>query len=169
MQYKCQICHDTGNKEKDMGGAYLNCIACSAATDRVALEAFLDKLPAIGDYDAAWLVHQRALAIAPKQEAPKGTLPKWIDDQKGKDPGMDDLIEHMEMIYANYISLAAPAVDNGALTDERAAFEAWSESKWKYDLHPAREGTADTYMEGETETAWMAWEARAALSGAKGN
>ena len=68
MQYKCEVCHDTGNKEKDMGG-HLTCIACSAATDRAALEAFIEKLPAMGEQEQAWRIHQRALAMAPKQEA----------------------------------------------------------------------------------------------------
>lgn len=68
MQYKCEKCHDTGSISKHMAGN-LDCVSCDAATERVAMVEFLDKLPAMGDYDAAWLVHQRALAMAPKQEA----------------------------------------------------------------------------------------------------
>lgn len=68
MQYKCQICHDTGNKEKDMGG-HLTCIACEAPAERMALEAFIESLPAMGEQEQAWRIHQRALAMAPKQEA----------------------------------------------------------------------------------------------------
>lgn len=45
-----------------------------------------------------------------------------------------------------------------AKRNEQAKFEEWS-VKWKYNLRPANEGSTDTYMEGETETAWMGWMA----------
>lgn len=65
----CTVCNDTGSRDKS--GDYLDCGHCDAAMQRKAMNDFLDKLPAMGDYDAAWLVHQRALAMAPKQEAPQ--------------------------------------------------------------------------------------------------
>lgn len=71
MQYKCSACEDTGNLSKHLAGN-LDCTSCSAATDRVELEKWLNKNMAIGDQDSAWLIHQRALAMAPKQEAPHG-------------------------------------------------------------------------------------------------
>jgi len=69
MQYKCNECNDTGSRDKS--GDYLDCGHCDAAMQRKSMNDFLDKLPAMGDYDAAWLVHQQALAMAPKQEAPQ--------------------------------------------------------------------------------------------------
>lgn len=62
------------------------------------------------------------------------------------------------------LTVERAAKAQGAAADERAAFEAWSDSTWKYNLKPANQETADTYMEGETETAWMGWHARAALA-----
>lgn len=182
MNFTCTECNDTGSRDKS--GDYLDCGHCDAAMQRKAMNDFLDKLPAMGDYDAAWLVHQRALAMAPKQEAPTQQPVAWLvyaEDHNGMAPQHPAYATHLHATRCASMfgqtptevrplyDHATPAAANGAMTDERAAFEAWSESKWKYDLHPAREGTADTYMEGETETAWMAWQARAALSGAKGN
>lgn len=63
MNYKCKKCQDTGSLSQNLAGS-LDCISCDVATDRVAMGEFLDKLPFMGDYDAAWLVHQRALAMA---------------------------------------------------------------------------------------------------------
>lgn len=65
MQYKCDVCNDTGSR--DLSGDYLDCGHCDAAMQRKAMNDFLDKLPAMGDYNAAWLVHQRALAMAAQQ------------------------------------------------------------------------------------------------------
>lgn len=65
MQYKCDFCQDTGSMHHDSD--ILDCTHCNSATQRAAMNDFLDKLPAMGDYDAAWLVHQRALAMAPKK------------------------------------------------------------------------------------------------------
>lgn len=69
----CSTCNDTGSTSKHMTG-HLDCISCSAATDRVMLEAFIEDLPAMGERDKAWVIHQRALAMAPKQEAVKEYL-----------------------------------------------------------------------------------------------
>jgi len=61
MNFTCNECNDTGSRDKS--GDYLDCGHCDAAMQRKSMNDFLDKLPAMGDYDAAWLVHQRALAM----------------------------------------------------------------------------------------------------------
>lgn len=44
------------------------------------------------------LVATEHIAAAQAQGEPSDALPKWIDDQKGKDPGIDDLIHYIERI-----------------------------------------------------------------------
>lgn len=185
MQYKCQICHDTGNKDRDIGGSYLNCIACSAATDRVALEAFIEKLPAMGEQNQAWAIHQRALAMAPKQEAdhindvvkmvaPPGwkLVPVEPTDAMAVaaikvtlgNPSVNGVDQYRAMLAE---APAAPAAANGAMTDESEAFEAWAKDHLGqgYSL----EIEEHTYANPVTRWAFVAFKAgRAALSGAKG-
>ena len=72
MKYKCQECNDTGSRDKS--GDYLDCGHCDAAMQRKALNDWLASQyhqGAIAKVDSmdAWLIHQRALAMAPKQEA----------------------------------------------------------------------------------------------------
>ena len=45
------------------------------------------------------------------------------------------------------------------MNEQQQKFEKWAVEKWDLDIEPAREESADTYMEGETETAWMGWQA----------
>lgn len=74
MQYKCDFCQDTGslNPAADL----LDCSHCDATTGRIALNKWLaDQYKQGGmartDSLAAWRIHQRALAMASKQEAPQ--------------------------------------------------------------------------------------------------
>ena len=73
MQYKCDFCQDTGslNPSADL----LDCVHCDTTTDRIALNKWLAEQYKQGTVGAvyemdAWRIHQRALAMAPKQEAP---------------------------------------------------------------------------------------------------
>lgn len=70
MQYKCQNCEDTGHSNPDVFD--LDCTDCDVASQRYALNKFASdarrKSPDVGDL--YWAIHQRALAMAPKQEAP---------------------------------------------------------------------------------------------------
>lgn len=68
---KCSTCNDTGSTSKHMNG-HMDCTSCDAATERAALEAFIEKMPAMDDHELTWAIHQRALAMAPKQEALHG-------------------------------------------------------------------------------------------------
>ncbi len=60
----------------------------------------------------------------------------------------------------------APVQAQGVALSERERFEAWATEK-KWGIKPARGESADDYMEGDTEIAWMGWQARAALDQAK--
>lgn len=126
MQYKCNECNDTGSRDKS--GDYLDCGHCDAAMQRKSMNDFLDKLPAMGDYDAAWLVHQRALAMAPKQEALADERVAFIaeyqlngtmlisDDAGGfSNPWVN---AHWDG-WQRRARFAAPAAANGALTDKQ--------------------------------------------------
>jgi hypothetical protein len=64
---KCSTCNDTGSISKDMAGN-LDCTSCDAASERTEMGDFLNTLPVMRHYEAAWLIHQRALAMAPKKE-----------------------------------------------------------------------------------------------------
>ena len=70
MQYKCQECNDTGSRDKL--GTYLDCNACGTAATRRDLNDFVKSLGPTHPEDVALAIHQRALAMAPKQEAPAG-------------------------------------------------------------------------------------------------
>lgn len=131
MQHKCSACEDTGNLSKHLAGN-LDCTSCSAATDRAELEKWLYKNTAIGDQDSAWLIHQRALAMAPKQEASEESLPEMTDDRifewaegyvftlKGMPHKMTfsrpRFVEAVRIIIA-HLPIAAPAAANGAMPD----------------------------------------------------
>lgn len=137
MNFTCNECNDTGSSDKS--GDYLDCGYCDAAMQRKAMNDFLDKLPAMGDYDAAWLVHQRALAMAPKQEALvdervafiaeyqlNGTM--LISDDAGgfSNPWVN---AHWDG-WQRRARFAAPAAANGALTDEQILAIIWKYSSF---------------------------------------
>lgn len=64
---RCAICHDSGSKNQT--GDYLDCPACDMPMIRKALNDFVKSLGPTHPEDVALAIHQRALAMAPKQEA----------------------------------------------------------------------------------------------------
>jgi hypothetical protein len=66
----CTICHGTGEAS---GDGNLDCTACSAASDRAALNAYVKSLGPVAKEDLLWLVHQRAVSQV-QQAAPKQAL-----------------------------------------------------------------------------------------------
>ena len=68
MNFTCTQCNDTGSRDKL--GTYLDCNACCTATTRRDLNDFVKSLGPTHPEDVALAIHQRALAMAPKQEAP---------------------------------------------------------------------------------------------------
>lgn len=250
MNFTCKECNDTGSRDKS--GDYLDCGHCDAAMQRKALNDWLASQyhqGAIAKVDSmdAWLIHQRALAMAPKQEAPHDGLRevsgkiikamessaapinlahalKEVSEQGGRIDFAPDLMAELLAAYS-----AAPAATNGApelpsaefttdmhidgrgvaaysadqmrtygqachalgrgaavreyvengtfkqpaaaagpdaaLIDEREAFEAKYGPKDAF----AWRNADDTYKVYSLQMAWEIWQARAALSGAKGN
>lgn len=121
MQHKCSACEDTGNLSKHLAGN-LDCTSCSAATDRAELEKWLYKNTAIGDQDSAWLIHQRALAMAPKQEAPEPAMQDcgachgsgWVS----RDPDIGTEQECFACDGSGKSEDASPAAANGVPDDQ---------------------------------------------------
>lgn len=137
MKYNCETCHDSGSKNQT--GDYLDCPACDMPHIRKALNDFVKSLGPTHPEDVALAIHQRALSMAPKQEAPG----KYLDNEEVK-----QLVAALAMGADNTEALrseaprrlvaplwaqsdciaaalrifqdvpAAPAVANGALTDE---------------------------------------------------
>ena len=68
MNFTCKECNDTGSRDKS--GDYLDCGHCDAAMQRKALNDFVKSLGPTHPEDVALAIHQRALSMAPKQEAP---------------------------------------------------------------------------------------------------
>ena len=151
MQYKCDVCNDTGSRDKS--GDYLDCVHCDAAMQRKALNDWLAsqyKQGAIAKVDNmdAWMIYKQALAMAPKQEA-----------------------DHINDV----VKMVAPAAANGAedikdmaqarrvITQLRAA--AGPDAALIKALEMAvQQNEGDMLMTGEE-----CRQCRAALSGAKGN
>lgn len=138
MQYKCEFCQDTGSLNKF--GPYYDCAHCDAADQRVALEKWCSETQQRGpSFDDCWAIHQRALAMAPKQGAPavafdaatfiENKAAAYLDENSSTDPDDGSTIFHYGSAGSEYynglvelaeeIRLAAPAVANGALTDEQ--------------------------------------------------
>lgn len=128
MQYKCQECNDTGGRDKI--GAYFDCNACDTATTRRDLNDFVKSLTQRSTYpthpeDVALAIHQRALAMAPKQEAPVVQAPyAWVnagtERQQTEYATLSVGPENPWMDSANSFPVyAAPTVANSALTDAR--------------------------------------------------
>lgn len=111
-------------------------------------------------------------APVPAAPADKGELQNLLElaTEFGSDNGSrirfsnDDFRLYLERVLADHARQAAIAPLGWAIADEQARFEQWSAETWNYKLKPANEGSADTYMEGETETAWMGWKARASIA-----
>lgn len=185
MQYKCDVCHDTGSRDKS--GDYLDCKSCEAPAERMALESFIEKLPAMGGRFQVWMVHQRALAMAPKQEAPEasnfelqklkeaakraGMANHFIDGKLRDDMFVigKDFIERLHAELENFCPpIAAPEAANGALTDAmlpEKMSEEMREAMWeaitRHGLANLEYWIEDLYNDIRN--------AAIALSGAKGN
>lgn len=138
MQYKCDFCQDTGSLHHDSD--LLDCSHCDATAGRIALDKWLSDQYKQGgmartDSLAAWRIHQRALAMAPKQEAPADGLREVVGKvikamessaapinlahalvevaaQDGRIDFDADLMAELLTAYS-----AAPAVANGALPE----------------------------------------------------
>lgn len=181
MQYKCDVCHDSGSKNQT--GDYLDCPACDMPHTRKALNDFVKSLGPTHPEDVALAIHQRALAMAPKQEVPAGwkLVPEdptgdmfraaaKIDNEMfagGSSHGAEDGQVWAAMYdAAPEAPIAAPAAANGALTDERAAFEAWAKDHLGqgYSL----EIEEHTYANPVTRWAFVAFKAGRAILAAAG-
>lgn len=68
MNFTCTECNDTGSRDKL--GTHLDCNACDTAATRRDLNDFVKSLGPTHPEDVALAIHQRALVMAPKQEAP---------------------------------------------------------------------------------------------------
>lgn len=127
MQYKCDFCQDTGSLHHDFD--LLDCRHCDATTGRIALDQWLAsqyKQAGIARTDslAAWRIHQRALAMAPKQEAQEqkpvaymafadnGNIRVWAEKDN---LGAREAAERMGMTLMP--AYAAPAAANGAMPE----------------------------------------------------
>lgn len=132
MKYNCETCHDSGSKNQT--GEYLDCPACDMPMTRKALNDFVKSLGPTHPEDIALAIHQRAFAMAPKQEAPTKSLPEMTDDLifqwaegyvftlKGMPNKMTftrpRFVAAVRTIIAHLpASVAAPAVANGALPE----------------------------------------------------
>lgn len=129
MNFTCNECNDTGSRDKI--GTYLDCNACGTASTRRDLNDFVKSLGPTHPEDVALSIHQRALAMAPKQEAPEPVAYlRFRAAQQWSGMGGHD-IEHCEWLetcQAHEVGddklpafpvYAAPAAANGALTDEQ--------------------------------------------------
>lgn len=129
MQYKCQECNDTGGRDKI--GAYFDCNACDTAATRRDLNDFVKSLTQRSTYpvhpeDVTLAIHQRALSMAPNQEAParkpvaymafadNGNIRVWAEKDN---LGARDAAERMGVTLMPVY--AAPAAANGALMDAK--------------------------------------------------
>jgi hypothetical protein len=73
---KCSTCRDTGHR--DPSSFDLDCTDCDVAEQRAALEKWCNETQQRGpSMDDCWAIHQRALAMAPKQEAPTDECDTW--------------------------------------------------------------------------------------------
>jgi len=106
MSHKCQNCEDTGHSNPDVFD--LDCTDCDVASQRYALNKFASdarrKSPDVGDL--YWAIHQRALAMAPKQEE-LDAMREALRNANHKFFAANEKLQ----------SLAAPAAANGALPD----------------------------------------------------
>lgn len=183
MQYKCDVCHDSGSKNQT--GDYLDCPACDMPHTRKALNDFVKSLGPTHPEDVALAIHQRALAMAPKQEAPAGwkLVPEEptgnmfraaakIDNEMfagGSSHGAEDGQVWAAMYDAAPESpVAAPEAANGTLTDAKLPekmSEEMREAMWEAIT---RHGAAN--LEYWIEDLYNDIRSAAiALSGAKGN
>ena len=66
----CKVCRNTGMRPLSND---LDCTDCNSAVERAAFNKWREnELNSIGTENDDWAIHQRALAMAPKQKAPAG-------------------------------------------------------------------------------------------------
>lgn len=119
-------------------------------------------------------LRQRASEAMPNQDDAKlmltaadecdrfyGGMMAWKKTAQKKDADWN--AERMARVDERCAARAVPPAT--ASGDELAAFEAYAKSR-QLDIDPAREGTADRYMDTDTEILWNGWQARAAVSAA---
>lgn len=130
MNFTCNECNDSGSRDKL--GTYLDCNACGTAATRRDLNDFVKSLGPTHPEDVALAIHQRALAMAPKKEAPAQEPVAWRYEWASYITG--DGPQNFKLTFdvepppewavqdgqaRNVVQLyAAPAAANGALTDE---------------------------------------------------
>ena len=116
MNFTCNECNDTGSRDKL--GTYLDCNACGTAATRRDLNDFVKSLGPTHPEDVALAIHQRALAMAPKQEAPAPVMQDcgaclgsgWVS----RDPDIGTEQECFSCDGTGKSNDAAPAAANGA-------------------------------------------------------
>lgn len=155
MKYNCETCHDTGSTRKRIDGS-LDCTACETPTERVGLEMWLMQFLPV-DGNVAWAIHQRALAMAPKQEAPEPVAE--VSAMPGASGFTMAVFKSADMPIGAKV-YAAPAAANGAPIDERKAFE-----DYRPTMHLER-NKYDRYENLYVDAAWEAWQARSILAAA---
>lgn len=171
MNFTCNECNDSGSRDKL--GTYLDCNACGTAATRRDLNDFVKSLGPTHPEDVALAIHQRALAMAPKQEAQEIHCQEFHElamDYRGASPlgaiaAYDALCKYVNQ------RIAAPAAANGALTDEHVSGIArylsdFTSSQCNVDKDDAWKIYGDDEIE-RVRAALM--HAGVALSGAKGN
>ena len=110
MNFTCNECNDSGSRDKL--GTYLDCNACGTAATRRDLNDFVKSLGPTHPEDVALAIHQRALAMAPKQEVinvenERVAFDAWYDVTPSRHAYALDAWKHRA-------SIAAPAAANGA-------------------------------------------------------
>lgn len=71
----CKVCRNTGMRPLS---TYLDCTDCNSAVERAAFNKWREnELNSIGTENDDWAIHQRALAMAPKQETPTDEWDAW--------------------------------------------------------------------------------------------
>jgi len=131
----CKVCRNTGMRPLS---TYLDCTDCNSAVERAAFNKWREtELNSIGTENDDWAIHQRALAMAPKQEAP--AVPTDADLNHAFDyvtkhwayVRNENILRARAYFKAGYryasesaphpqmssADIAAPAAANGALTD----------------------------------------------------
>ena len=126
MNFTCNECNDTGSRDKL--GTYLDCNACHTAATRRGLNDFVKSLTQRSTYpthpeDVALAIHQRALAMAPKREAPEPVYQDcgacngsgWVS--RDADIGTEQ--ECFSCYGSGKSDDAAPTISTASLTEEQ--------------------------------------------------
>lgn len=130
MQYKCDKCNDSGSLNKF--SLYYDCTSCDAAEQRVALEKFRDELLEKGEGfdDIAFAIHQRALAMAPKQEEDDmQTIRERDYNAEMADKLADGIAEHFGADIGEHSSANCPWVQALGLLNTKPEFITCAGSK----------------------------------------